>query len=191
MTLHLTGPALRFSETSRSLQPARQVNAVVRQRGGVGVRRFDVRRIPIPPWARTPDVWLDLKLSDYHAMQAHRERMLEVVHRMIEDHLNRSGYVAESGDEAAPGLEAFPSAGRLSGEYYLGDESYKMEFGPVRHFHNGPLPVGYAPTGGSEPGLLGARSMARVPTVRMGVQTRVASQRVRDLKDIGRTTRCS
>src|SRR5438132_967065 len=30
MTLHLTGPALRFFETLRSLQPARQVNAVVR-----------------------------------------------------------------------------------------------------------------------------------------------------------------
>src|ERR1700731_2146642 len=29
--LHLTGPALRFFETSRSLQPARQVNAVVRR----------------------------------------------------------------------------------------------------------------------------------------------------------------
>src|SRR5262249_24085424 len=28
--LHLTGPALRLFETSRSLQPARQVNAVVR-----------------------------------------------------------------------------------------------------------------------------------------------------------------
>src|SRR5437899_34719 len=28
--LHLTGPTLRFSATSRSLQPARQVNAVVR-----------------------------------------------------------------------------------------------------------------------------------------------------------------
>ena len=27
MTLHLTGPALRFFETSRSLQPARQVNS--------------------------------------------------------------------------------------------------------------------------------------------------------------------
>src|SRR5438105_5345780 len=27
--LHFTGPALRFFETSRSLQPARQVNAVV------------------------------------------------------------------------------------------------------------------------------------------------------------------
>jgi len=30
--LHLTGPALRFFETSRSLQPARQVNAVIRRR---------------------------------------------------------------------------------------------------------------------------------------------------------------
>ena len=28
--LHLTGPALRFSETSRSLQPVRQVKGVVR-----------------------------------------------------------------------------------------------------------------------------------------------------------------
>jgi hypothetical protein len=27
--LHLTGPALRFFETLRSLQPARQVNAIV------------------------------------------------------------------------------------------------------------------------------------------------------------------
>jgi len=33
--LHLTGPALRFSETRRSLQPARQVNAVV-----IGPRPF-------------------------------------------------------------------------------------------------------------------------------------------------------
>jgi Ankyrin repeats (3 copies) len=32
--LHLTGPARRFFETSRSLQPARQVNAVVRRGGG-------------------------------------------------------------------------------------------------------------------------------------------------------------
>jgi hypothetical protein len=31
MALHLTGPALRFFETSRFLQPARQVNAVVRR----------------------------------------------------------------------------------------------------------------------------------------------------------------
>ncbi len=31
--LHLTGPAIRFFETSRSLQPARQVNAAVRQLG--------------------------------------------------------------------------------------------------------------------------------------------------------------
>ena len=29
--LHLTGPALRFFETSRSLQPARQVNGVVQR----------------------------------------------------------------------------------------------------------------------------------------------------------------
>src|SRR5262245_1915950 len=33
MTLHLTGPALQFFQTRRSLQPARQVNGVVsRQR---------------------------------------------------------------------------------------------------------------------------------------------------------------
>jgi hypothetical protein len=29
MTLHLTGPAIRFSETSRALQPARQKNSVL------------------------------------------------------------------------------------------------------------------------------------------------------------------
>src|SRR5262245_43030900 len=38
MTLHLTGPALRLCKTSRSLQPARQVNAVVRRQRGCGPR---------------------------------------------------------------------------------------------------------------------------------------------------------
>jgi hypothetical protein len=96
------------------------------------VRRFNVRRVPVPGWARTPDVWLNMKLSDYQAIQSHRERMLEVIHRMVDDHLNRTGYVAEARDVTAPGLEAFPSAGGLSGEYYIGDESYEMEVGPVR-----------------------------------------------------------
>ena len=36
MTLHLTGPASRFFETSRSSQPAGQVNAVVRHRAEAG-----------------------------------------------------------------------------------------------------------------------------------------------------------
>ncbi len=40
MTLHLTGPALRFFEISRSLQPARQVNAVVRPQEGAPVGLF-------------------------------------------------------------------------------------------------------------------------------------------------------
>ena len=35
MKLHLTGPALRFFATSRSLRPARQVNAVVRRQDGM------------------------------------------------------------------------------------------------------------------------------------------------------------
>ena len=96
------------------------------------MRRFDVRRIPTPEWARTPNIWLNLKLADYHAIQAHREWMLEVVHRMVEDHLNGGGYVTEPGVETAQGLEPFRSATRLSGEYYIGDESYTMEVGPVR-----------------------------------------------------------
>src|SRR5206468_3586523 len=36
--LHVTGPTLRFSETSGSLQPARQVNAVVRRTSVLGWR---------------------------------------------------------------------------------------------------------------------------------------------------------
>jgi len=96
------------------------------------MRRLEVRCIPTPEWARTPDVWLDLKLADYQALQVHRERMLAVVHRMVEDHLTVSGYIAKPGDEAASGLESFPSSGRLSGEYYIGDESYTMEVGPLR-----------------------------------------------------------
>ena len=96
------------------------------------MRRFDVRRIQTPEWARTPDLWLTLKLADYHAIQVHRERMLEVVHRMVDDHLNGGGYIAEVGLSTAQGLEAFPNASRLSAEYYIGDESYDMEVGPVR-----------------------------------------------------------
>jgi hypothetical protein len=53
MTLHLTGPALRFLEASRSLQPARQVNAIVRRPEAEVSVSFDVFVQDLPPGART------------------------------------------------------------------------------------------------------------------------------------------
>src|SRR5262245_3000236 len=51
--LHLTGPALRFSETSRSLLAARQVNAVVRCRSSL-------KGTPMRPFLALPLAFLAL-----------------------------------------------------------------------------------------------------------------------------------
>ncbi len=90
------------------------------------MKRFDVRLIPTPDWANPPDIFVNMLLADYQTIQIHRERMLEVVHGMIDDFFNVTGYIAEAHSDG------FPREDVLSGEYYIGCEWYKTEVGPKR-----------------------------------------------------------
>ena len=88
--------------------------------------RFLIKCVPHPKWAREPDVWLhDMRLADYHAIQKHRVRMLKVVHKEVETCLNTAGLYYD-GEE-----DGFPNRSRMTGEYYLSDESYTARVGPV------------------------------------------------------------
>jgi hypothetical protein len=83
-------------------------------------------RVELPGWARPPEVDLDdMRLSDYHAIQRHRGSMLELVHREVEAYLNTPGLFVERDEDG------FPNRSRLSGEYYVSDESYTGHVGPV------------------------------------------------------------
>jgi hypothetical protein len=85
---------------------------------------FSMRRIPAPPWAIQPDVRLyEMQLSVYRAIQDYRGRILEVVQNEVEAYLNEPGLYFEG--------EGFPDRSRLTGEYYLGDESYKQHVNPL------------------------------------------------------------
>jgi hypothetical protein len=87
---------------------------------------FRMMRVELPGWARRPDAHLDnMRLSDYHAIQQRRGQMLDVVHREVEAYLNTPGLYGEGGD----GM--FPDRSRMSGEYYVSDESYTGHVGPV------------------------------------------------------------
>src|SRR5207237_10404537 len=77
-TLHLTGTAWRFFDTSRSLQPARQVNAVVRTLGSwqllvagsavCGAVRLRSPGEPIAEWRRS--AW-EVAHESIHAFAVH------------------------------------------------------------------------------------------------------------------------
>jgi hypothetical protein len=74
--------------------------------------------VPAPDWADPAEVWLyDIRLSNYQAIQEYRPRMLEAVHEAVEKYLNTRGLYFSSDDY-------FPNRKRMTGEYYLGDESY-------------------------------------------------------------------
>ncbi len=70
---------------------------------------FNVRRIDLPAYARNPDVWLhNMKLKDHDGIQSHREELLNVVHKEVEEYLNTPDLVYDSDD-------GFPSLTRLTG----------------------------------------------------------------------------
>ena len=86
---------------------------------------FNIRRIDLPAYARNPDVWLhNMKLKDHDGIQSHREELLDVVHKEVEEYLNTPDLVYDSDD-------GFPSLTRLSGDYYISDESYEMHVNPI------------------------------------------------------------
>jgi hypothetical protein len=66
-----------------------------------------------------------MRLSDYHAIQQRRQQMLDIVHQEVEAYLNTPGLYGEAGDDM------FPDRSRMSGEYYVSDESYTGHVGPV------------------------------------------------------------
>lgn len=66
-----------------------------------------------------------MRLSEYHEIQQHRDRLLAVVHREVDAYLNTSGLYVEGGEGG------FPNRSRMSGTYYVGDESYTRHVGPV------------------------------------------------------------
>lgn len=91
--------------------------------------RFRMKRIERPRWSDEPDIWLnDMRLADYEAIQKRRRQMLKAVHQEIENYLNTTGLYYEYEDEAN---ESFPNRFQMTGEYYIGYESYTAHVGPV------------------------------------------------------------
>ena len=87
---------------------------------------FRMTRVELPAWARLPDAHLaNMRLSEYHAIQQRRQQMLDTVHIAVEAYLNTPGLYVEGGEDG------FPDRSRMSGEYYVSDESYTGHVGPV------------------------------------------------------------
>jgi hypothetical protein len=80
---------------------------------------FKLTRIDQPSWAKPSRIQLEcLEKSDFDILQQYREIMLDVVHQEVESYLNTPELYCE-GD-----TEGFPNISRMTGEYYIGDESY-------------------------------------------------------------------
>ena len=87
--------------------------------------KFRMTRIEPPTWATQPSLRVTgVSVSEYAKIRRRRARMLAAVHREVESYLNdpRLYFV---GDE-----EGFPHRDRLTGEYYIGRESYTAHDDP-------------------------------------------------------------
>jgi hypothetical protein len=81
-------------------------------------------RIEPPGWATQPDLSITaVTVAEYAAIQRYRVELLHVVHSEAEAYLNNPELVFDD--------ESFPHRRRLSGEYYLGSESYIAHRDPV------------------------------------------------------------
>ncbi len=79
--------------------------------------KFQLTRIAPPKWTTQPSRSITtVKVEEYSAIQQHRDKLLQTVHRAVEDYLNTPGLYGES--------ESFPDRHRMTGAYYIGDESY-------------------------------------------------------------------
>ncbi|MCI0560691.1 MAG: hypothetical protein MN733_19575 [Nitrososphaera sp.] len=84
------------------------------------MRTFHVHRIELPSWAKvSPVEILNLSDAEFQAIQQHRGDILSVVQDEVERYLNTDMLVFEEGEEG------FPNRGRLTGEYYIGNELYE------------------------------------------------------------------
>lgn len=86
--------------------------------------KFRMTRIEPPGWAAQPDLNITgVTVAEYAAIQRHRENLLRTVQREVEAYLNTPGLYGEG--------ESFPDRLRLSGDYYIGSESYIAHRDPV------------------------------------------------------------
>lgn len=74
--------------------------------------------ISVPAWAsHTCEIEPTFGAAEYRKVSAQRDLLLSAVHAAVQQYIDRRSAIApESG--------RFPSLSRLSGEYYIGDESY-------------------------------------------------------------------
>ena len=82
---------------------------------------MNMNRIDPPSWARKPSVQTEAIPQDALVrLHAARDALLSAVHAKVSAYLCNSELVFASPDE-------FPSSNRLTGEYYIGDESYTFD----------------------------------------------------------------
>jgi len=76
-------------------------------------------RIEPPDWAAQPGRSITgITVKDFANIQRHRDKMLKVVHREIEEYLNNPLLYFDGNDKG------FPHRSRLTGEYYVAREAY-------------------------------------------------------------------
>jgi len=90
------------------------------------VTKFSMNRIEPPAWADQPALRIEaVTVSDYASIQRRRDRLLRVVHQAVEDYLNDPQLYFTDDDDG------FPNRERLTGQYYVADESYTAHEGPA------------------------------------------------------------
>jgi hypothetical protein len=83
--------------------------------------KFQPTRIDPPGWATQPKLSIDgVTVAEFAAIQAHRDKLLAAVHREVTKYLNDPRLVFTDPDDA----DEFPHRDRLTGDYYIGGESY-------------------------------------------------------------------
>ena len=86
-----------------------------------------MKQIPTPEWAKPLDPSLEgLRLSEYEALQERRAGLEQAVHAEVEAYVNNPELCVDGG-------AGFPQLQRLTGEYYIGSESYEREVAPLAY----------------------------------------------------------
>ena len=79
-----------------------------------------MRRIEPPSWARSRETRIeDLPPETHDAIQRERDALLEFVHREVQEYIDDPGLCFPD--------TSFPNRTRLTGEYYIGGESYFVD----------------------------------------------------------------
>lgn len=89
--------------------------------------KFRMMCIDPPLWATQPELSVaSVTVAEFTAIQCHREKLLRVVHREIENYLDNPRLVFDGNEDG------FPHRRRLTGAYYIGRESYTAYRDPDR-----------------------------------------------------------